>query len=311
MEHKCLICNKEFKFNYLLVRHQNNKISCAEKLINKIKPNKNILKEHDNDINKIKKKIYNLNEKLKNYDDNISDFICKYCNHKATTKQNIKIHLNTCKLRKELLKHIEDLKNFIINYNNIKEELLNNKNAQNIFNTTNNTTNNNTTNNTTNNTNNINNNLILNININSFGKEDLSHITDEDYINCLKQRYPGLFQFIKLVHLNKDVPQNHNIMHTNRRNKFIKIYKDGTFISEDKEEVLNDILNNNMWRLEDKATELEENNKISDKVLQEHTEFKKTYYENDKERINRTKVSAENLLLDNKEICVNTQKSLK
>ena len=58
-----------------------------------------------------------------------------------------------------------------------------------------------------------------NVQINSFGKEDLSHITDKEYLTCIAKRYPGLFEFIRLVHLNKNVPQNHNFIITNPRTK--------------------------------------------------------------------------------------------
>ena len=64
-------------------------------------------------------------------------------------------------------------------------------------------------------------------------------------------------------------------MHTNCRNNFIRKFKDGSFISEDKEEILSDILNNNMWRLEDKAVELEETRKINEKIVEDHNRFKK------------------------------------
>jgi hypothetical protein len=100
-------------------------------------------------------------------------------------------------------------------------------------------------------------------------------------------------------------------MHTNRRNNFIKIYKGESFITEDKEEILSDILNNNMWRLEDKAVELEETRKINDKIMEGHNKFKKNYYINDKDSIKGRLVAVENLLLDNKEITNNTQKSIK
>ena len=86
---------------------------------------------------------------------------------------------------------------------------------------------NNNSNNTTNTTNitnnNLTNNVTVQIQINPFGKEDISHITLEDYKKCLEQRFPGLFEYIKLVHLNKNAPQNHNVLLTNQRSKFICI----------------------------------------------------------------------------------------
>jgi len=76
--------------------------------------------------------------------------------------------------------------------------------------------------------------------------------------------------------LNKDVPQNHNILITNGKSKFIKVYKDGKFRTEYKDDIIADILNNNLGRLEDKANELED--KISDKIMDNHRKFQEVYY---------------------------------
>ena len=162
------------------------------------------------------------------------------------------------------------------------------------------------------NTNNIGNtqNIQNNITINAYGKEDISHITLEDYKKCLEQRFPGLFEYIKLVHLNKDAPQNHNLLLTNERSKFIKVYKDGKFKREYKDEIIEDILNKNMGRLENKAIELEEEGKINNKIINNHKEFQKTYYKNDKTVIKRNMETVENMLLDDKDIIEDTHQQL-
>jgi hypothetical protein len=306
----CIECNKIFKYNYQLIKHQNTKIKCIDKISHKLNNNdKNITLTM---LNKIKKKKYNLLEKLNKNDSNIVNNTCNYCNIKFSNKGNVTKHINnSCNIRKELSEEINKITNYINDYNQLKKDIIEDYNNTKIINTNSNNTinSNNTTNNTTNNTNNTTNNLI--ININTFGKEDLSHIKEKDYIKCLEQKYFGLLEFIKLVHLNKKCPQNHNIMHTNRRNNFIRIFKDGSFVSENKEEILSDILNNNMWRLEDKASELEETNKITEKIVEDHNKFKKNYYVNDKNSIKGRLVAVENILMDNKEIINNTQKIIK
>jgi len=298
----CNDCNKVFTYRCHLVRHQNNKIKCSTKKINK---NENMKIDV---INKLNKKKYNLLEKINKNDNNIINNTCKYCKKTFSKLNNVKKHINNiCKLKKKLLEDINEITKHIDNYNILKKEFIeNNKDNKNIQNT--NIINNNTTNNT-NNTTNTTNNLI--ININTFGKEDLSHIKENDYIKCLEQKYFGLLEFIKLVHLSKECPQNHNIMHTNRKNNFIRIFKNGSFTSEDKEEILSDILNNNMWRLEDKAVELEETKKINDKIIEDHNKFKKNYYVNDKTGIKNRQNAIENILMDNKEVIVNTYKIIK
>jgi len=219
----------------------------------------------------------------------------KYCKEKKKMeieKEKIKLNCQNIKLKEEL----KQVKNNI--QNNTQKNIIN----------TNNITNNNNTNNT-NNTNNItnnitNNNLTLQIQINAFGKEDLSHITLEDYKKCLEQRFPGLFKYIRLVHLNKDVPQNHNILITNGKSKFIKVYKDGKFRTEYKDDIIADILNNNLGRLEDKANELE--GKISNKIMDNHRKFQEVYYKNNKKLIKKNMEIVENMFLDDKDIIENT-----
>ena len=306
MEFVCIECNKVFKYNYHLVRHQNNKIKCSTKKIYK----KDIDKNTTNDvINKLTKKKYNLLDKINKNDTNIIDNSCNYCKKTFCKLNNVKKHINnSCNLRKEKLKEIDEIIKFIDNYNDVKDNIIKNYNNTSIINNNSNNIINIINSNSNNTNNNTTNNLI--ININTFGKEDLSHIKEKDYIKCLEKKYLGLLEFIKLVHLNENVPQNHNIMHTNRRNNFIRIFKNGSFVSEDKEEILNDILNNNMWRLEDKAVELEETNKIDDKIVEDHNKFKKNYYVNNKDNIKNRQVAVENMLMDNKETITNTQKQL-
>ena len=55
----------------------------------------------------------------------------------------------------------------------------------------------------------INNNLT--VNINSFGKEDLSHITLEDYKKYLNGFFKGFIEFIEKVHFDKNSPKNRNL----------------------------------------------------------------------------------------------------
>jgi hypothetical protein len=73
-------------------------------------------------------------------------------------------------------------------------------------------------NNTTNiTTNTLNNNITNNIVINSFGKENLSHLTKRDIIEMLEQGFNCDLEYISKVHQNPKIPQNHNIVISNLR----------------------------------------------------------------------------------------------
>jgi uncharacterized C2H2 Zn-finger protein len=63
-------------------------------------------------------------------------------------------------------------------------------------------------------TNNIHNTYNITIQINPFGSENLDHLTPEFLTKCLKDALGnGIPDLIANIHLNKDVPENHNITH--------------------------------------------------------------------------------------------------
>ena len=290
--YKCSKCNKEFKFKSILDKHINRKTPC-DKIVN----------TNCNDNIEIYRQYNIINSKINKLTKKSSKNKCEFCNSTLANRSNLLKHIdNNCKEKKILIIERDKLKFAYDLLKQNKNIIITTQNKSQIINNTNNT------NNITNNINITNNNLTLQIN--PFGKEDLSHITLEDYKKCLEQRFPGLFEYIKLVHLNKDVPQNHNILLTNQRSKFIKVYKDGKFKTEYKDEIIEDILNKNMGRLEDKAMKLEEEGKINNKIINNHKEFQKTYYKNNKNVIKRNMETVENMLLDDKDIIEDTHQNM-
>ena len=97
----CNLCNKTFKFNYLLLKHQNRKNSC---ILNNNGDLKIAKKHYDYQVNKI----YKLNKKT-------TDTMCGYCKKTFATKFNVLKHIsNTCNIKtkeeekKNRLKNIYD-----------------------------------------------------------------------------------------------------------------------------------------------------------------------------------------------------------
>ena len=284
----CELCNKSFKYKYLYERHKQNKKPC--KLVNN-QINNGDLQFSAKNISKLKNKVKYLTKKIKQLD-NKPGIICNYCNKKFKNIYNKSIHISKrCNSRKSIILEIDKINKYIDTFKDIKNILVKDKQiVNNNFNI-----------------NNINNNnLILNVQINSFGKEDLSHITDKEYLTCIAKRYPGLFEFIRLVHLNKNVPQNHNFIITNPRTKKAYVFRDGLYETENTDDVIDDLINNNMWRLEDKVDRLEEGDNIEDKLITEHKEFKKTYYENNITRIQNVRNTVQDIILDNRYIILDT-----
>jgi hypothetical protein len=152
------------------------------------------------------------------------------------TEENEKIRIENEKIASEkilLQKNIDDLKEiiskFIIESSNKSSSTINNiKNTNNIQQTAN-IQNNNT------------------IKLNPYRKEDLSHITDQEYNRFLSLGYGSVPSFVKKIHFNDEKPENHNILLSRADCNDIYVYN-----------------NENEWEYKDKNIVIEQI--ISDKT---------------------------------------------
>ena len=292
---KCNSCNKEFKYNSLYLKHINRKKPCnsddnenniIEDCIdikketfncnncNKIFMYKSLYLKHINrknpcnidiifndtnnqDINEFKRLYTNITQMINDKYNKSSDLKCYFCEHTFTTKGNLVNHKknNSCKQYKELLDKQQKYKNSI---NDIKKndeiKILKDK----IIKLTNNKTTNINVNNIDNsidNSINVTNNNQLHIHINNYGKEDISHITNNQFKEYIKDMYTGLINLIKHIHCNKDKPENYNIYLTNLRSKYIKIFKDDAWFFDDLNDVIEQLKYDKIDILDDKAKE--------------------------------------------------------
>ena len=249
--YKCEICNKTFKYNSLFLKHKNKKKPCRN------------INEAKQDMNDINRKYANITQLIS--DKNKKSVIdkCYFCDKNFSTKGNLIKHKNNaCKNYKDLLLQqqnyrelINKLKNKDIEIANLKEEnkklqeennkiiIADNqpKNIQNNINITNNVTNNN-----------------LHIHLNNFGKEDLSHISDEDYIKYIKTLYRGLTKFIKHVHCHEDNPANFNILLEEKNSKNIKVFVDNKWIQTDSNQLISQLKDEKLNILDKKVEELQD-----------------------------------------------------
>jgi hypothetical protein len=88
------------------------------------------------------------------------------------------------------------------------------------------------------------------MNLNSYGKEDLSHITDSFKTGLLKGPYGMIPKMIEAVHFNDNKPENKNISLTNKKENRIKVFKNGKWEYCKKSEILDDIMHNNYYLLD-------------------------------------------------------------
>jgi len=96
------------------------------------------------------------------------------------------------------------------------------------------------------------------INLNNYGDEDLSHITDKFKTQLLKGPYTMIPKMIEAVHFNDAKPENKNITMTNKKEKHIRVLKNGEWGFFLKKEIINDVINNNYYILD---THYDENGK--------------------------------------------------
>lgn len=295
MSHECEKCNKKFKYEYLLQKHLNRKIKCISNDI--------LLDKYIEDIINIEDKV---NENIKlSFESKIK---CYFCEKIFSKKGNLERHINiTCKNKKELVNNKEiinlkkiklenDINKNINSKKNItkKEEHINKlENEIDILKKTLNTIlkkqhvknssdekNNITFQQVINNVN-INNNLM--INLNSFGKENINHITEKDYKQYMSGFFPGFIKFIKKIHFDDDMPENHNIYATNLKSKYIYVYEDNKWIIKQKNDIIDDIMRKKYLLLDDKCEEYEDK-EINENISSKFREFQKNFYNDEAQK---------------------------
>ena len=152
----------------------------------------------------------------------INEMLCNYCDKSFKSKQWRQKHEIKCKEVRDIeIKKLND---------KIKE-------LEMLVKETKPTTVNNTVNN-----NNIVNNTQVNYFINNYGDEDVSHITRRGFLEIIKKNKLCIPEFIKRVHFNKDVPQNHNVYISNYKDNYALIFTDNKWKIIDKNEILRKLI---------------------------------------------------------------------
>lgn len=95
----------------------------------------------------------------------------------------------------------------------------------------------------------INNGNIYNIQLLNFNQTDYSHLTDTDYVKCIKDCNSCVKSLIEKVHFNEQKPENMNIYISNLKGDYAMIYKDKWQIVN-KQSQIDDLYNYNEVILE-------------------------------------------------------------
>ena len=181
-------------------------------------------------------------------------FKCKYCERCYTRKDNLTKHYKTCKEKKEddaVKQSMSDLVKLL----NEKDKELQKKNNQidelikkaGINNST------------------ITQNIQNNIKLLNYGNTDISHLTDNDFIGCLKHKNFCIPYLIEKIHFDKDKPENHNIYISNLRNKYLMMYDKKKWETKNRDDTIDKLICDKEGIMEEKLVEWQEDgNKYPD-----------------------------------------------
>jgi len=102
-------------------------------------------------------------------------------------------------------------------------------------------------------------NIQQNIKILAYNNSDLSHLTDKDYMKCLKHSNFCIPHLIKEIHFNPEKPENHNIYISNLKNNYVMIYNGSKWMLNDRDESIQSLIDDKESIIEQKLEEWIEN----------------------------------------------------
>ena len=233
-------------------------------------------------------------------------FECEYCNKEFNSRQGRWRHLKSCKeklkddedketllnlvemlnkqldeQREQLNKQLEEQREQIKEQNNQINELIK-KAGINIG------------------TQNIQQNIQQNIKILAYKNTDLSHLTDKDYLKCLKHSNFCIPHLIEQIHFNPKKPENHNIYISNLKNNYVMIYNGNKWMINDREESIQNLIDEKESIIEQKLEEWIENGQQYPDIMKKFNRYLEKK-ENDKV-LNKIKSEIKMMLFNNRDI---------
>ena len=290
--YNCKCCNFSTKIKSHYIRHKNTKKHQAN--INSNNQEYEIMVKSQKEPEKSQKepKKSQKEPKRAKKEPVKNTYKCEFCNETFKTYANMRRHeLHRCKNRydnngykklfleskKQMEKEKKELK---IQMENEKLEFK--KHIEILLNKVGNTTINNT----------------QNIQLNSYGHEDMNHITDSMKTQLLKIPYGMIPKMIEAVHFNNDKPENKNIVFTNKKDNKIKVYSGDKWIFKDKDDIINDLIDGKYFILDNHYNSVFDNLNTTCKTTYE--KFRTFFDDKDKILHDQLKKECELVLLNNR-----------
>ena len=102
-------------------------------------------------------------------------------------------------------------------------------------------------------------NIQNNIKLLNYGNTDISHLTDQDFIGCLKHKNFCIPYLIEKIHFDKDKPENHNIYISNLKNKYVMMFEKKKWETKNRDDTIDKLICDKEGIMEEKLGEWEEN----------------------------------------------------
>jgi hypothetical protein len=149
-------------------------------------------------------------------------------------------------------------------------------------------------------TQNIQQNINQNIKILAYDNTDLSHLKNKDYLKCLKRSNFCIPHLIEKIHFNPDKPENHNIYISNLKNNYVMIYNGEKWMINDRDESIQNLIDDKESIIEQKLEEWIENGKNYPDIMKKFNRYLEKK-ENDTV-LNKIKNEIKLMLFNNRDI---------
>ena len=271
-----LITNKHLN-NIIKYGNEQEKMEALEK--KNSKEHKKILEGLKKNTKEQKKNTKTLKKNLEN-EENKNQIICDYCIKDFKTRHIMLRHQRKyCKVKKEdsIYKSIVQDQKEIINglLQKVGNNTTINANIQNNSNNTNNT----------------------NVQLNTFGMEDRSMLTDKFKKKLIKGPFTMIPRALKMIYFNKKYPGNKTIKLINRKENILKVHNKNGWEYVPKDEVIDQIIDNTNYEIDNYYENSEE--QFSEFVEKTYQRFQELYNSQDTSLWDRIKKDVDFLLWNN------------
>ena len=137
----------------------------------------------------------------------------------------------------------------------------------------------------------------VNIVVNSFGNENIEHLTDQIICKLIQTApFTSVPELIQKIHFDPEHPENHNIKLTNKKMNYAEIVKNNKWVTANKKQVIDDVIQNSYNLLDEKFADNKDS--ISERRQGRFENFQDKYEDNDEETMRNMKNDVDLVLIN-------------